>query len=376
MKTAADFMRPSSLHAIATCPGRPLMEAEFVNRYGEPESSPEASMGNKAHAYVADAINGWKLAQETGEAGACWDDAITNACAAATAGGMGPWDVWCIRSCLEFARGLIAKHGIEPDHVLVEHPLEMAGVGMKKSGTADLVLVIPFRLVIVTDWKYTYLDQGDASEHDQLQAYATAGAATFQVDDVLVYLYAPRAEKNKRATAAHFNAKSLAANATWTRAVIARSSALNPELCAAYDACLYCRALTRCAAAKEFFMNAQEALHVLGDPLDPDAWGQLAAAAKIAEKFGDDAKDLVKTHIMKGGVATGWCVGSGRTIRSCTNTTAALERLNVAGMATIAGDALTLSIAKLPDEAVQVIADLVHEKASAGSLKAVKGKAA
>ena len=123
-------------------------------------------------------------------------------------------------------------------------------------------------------------------------------------------------------------------------------------------------------------MNAQEALAMIGSPLDAGAWGELAAVAKIGEKFGSDAKDLVKDHIMKGGKATGWGLGSGRAIRTCTNTKEALRRLDLAGMRDLAVEAVKLSIASLPSEAVEVIVDLVHEHPSAPSLKAVKSKAA
>lgn len=369
MKTAADFIRPSSLHAIAACPGRPTMEAAVVNAYGEPESSAEASMGHKAHAYTAEGILNWREGQE-------WGDAIAKTCNEAAAAGLDHWTVWCIQACCEFARDLITTYGIERENVLVEHPLDMLDLGMDRPGTADLVLVVPFQRVIVCDWKYTYLDQGDASDHDQLQAYGNAGAATFNTKEVLVYLFQPRAEKPKRATGAKFDAEALAASAAWTRAVVARAKSTNPELAPSYDACLYCRALTRCAAAKEFIVNAQEALALIGQPSNPDAWGELAAAAKLAEKFGDDGKEQVKDHLLHGGAATGWGLGSGRAIRSCTHPADALRRLEEAGMGNLAREAMSLSVAKLPAEAVQVIADLVQEKPSAPSLKAIKGKAA
>jgi len=369
MKTAADLIRPSSLAAIAACAGRPAMEAAVVNTFGEPEDSAEASMGHKAHAWAAEGILHWREGQE-------WGDAIATACNEAAAAGLDKWTTWCIQVCLEFARDLITQHGIEREQVLVEHSLDMLGQGMERPGTADLVLVIPFKRVVVVDWKFTFLDQGDADEHDQLQAYGNAAAATFKTAEVLVYLFQPRAEKSKRATAARFDAAALAANAAWTRAVVARAKNPAAELTPGYHQCLYCRALTRCAAAKEWIMNVLESVAALGAPMDPDAWGELAAAAKIAEKMGKDAKEQVKEHLMKGGAATGWGLGSGRAIRSCTSPAEALRRLDAAGMGDLARESLGLSVASLPTEAVQIIADLVQEKPSAPSLKAIKSKAA
>lgn len=361
MKTAADFIRPSSLAAIAACPGRPTMEAAVVNAFGEPESSPVASMGSLAHEDVARRILAWK-------AGTPWEDVLREDPA------FDKWTSWCIKLCLEFARDLISKHEIEPDNVLVEHPLDMAGVGMDRPGTADLVLVVPFQRVIVCDWKFTFLDQGDASDHDQLQAYGVAGAASFSTSEVLVYLFCPRAPKDKRASAAKFDARSLKANAAWTRAVVAIASKPSPELVPSYNACLHCRALTRCAAAKEYIVQAHDALAMIGQPTDSNGWGDLASAAKIAEKFGDDAKDQVKDHLLKGGNATGWGLGSSRNIRSCTDTPEAMKRLEARGLGALALQSITLKIADLPDEALTIIADLVQEKPSCPSLKQVKTK--
>lgn len=362
MKTPADFIRPSSLAAIAACPGRPTMEAAIVNAFGEPESSPEASTGTIAHAEVAARIERWK-------AGEGWEAILGEV------DGVDKWTSWCIRGCLEFARDLISKHEIAPDNVLVEHPLDMAGVGMDKPGTADLVLVVPFQRVIVCDWKFSYLDQGDAADHDQLQAYGVAGAASFSTSEVLVYLFCPRAPKAKRASAARFDAHALKANAAWTRAVVAIASKPSPALSPSYNACLHCRALTRCAAAKEYIVQAHDALAMIGQPTDSNGWGDLASAAKIAEKFGDEAKDQVKDHLLKGGQATGWGLGSSRNIRSCTNTPEAMKRLEAQGMGALALQSITLKLGELPDEVVALIEDLVQEKPSSPSLKQIKSKA-
>jgi hypothetical protein len=371
MKTPADFIRPSSLHAASLCAGRPTMEAAYVNAYGEPDSSPEASMGTRAHDITAQALEWWRDSPQAPP----WPDVIAYARGLAAADHMDTWTTWCIQACIEFARDLIEKHGVAPANVLIEHPLDMAGVGMSKPGTADLVLVVPFERVIITDWKFTFLDQGEATDHDQLQAYGTAGAATFRAHDVLVYLFQPRAEKAHRASGARFDGAALKANTEWTRAVVARCLQPNPTLAASYDACLYCRALTRCAAATEFIMQTHDALELIGKPTDAAAWGQLAAAAKIAEHFADNGKSLVKEHLIAGGTADGWGLQDGRKMQKLTDTAAALHRLDNAGMGSIAREAITLSLSKLPDEAREVVADLVDETRASPSLKPIKVRA-
>lgn len=364
------FIRPSSLAAIAACPGRPLMEAAAEQVLGKQEDSPEASMGHRAHAFVADAIKSWTVAQESGEPDAQWGDCIAHACNRAAADGLDAWTVRSIQFCLEAARDLIAKHEIEPENVLVEHWLDMAGMGMK-GGTADMVLVVPFKLVLVADWKFTFMDQGDATEHDQLQAYAAAAALTFQTPEVIVALVAPRAERANRITLAKFDADTLRDNAAWTRAVVARAQAADPELCPSYGACLYCRALTTCPAAKDYIVNASEALAVLGKPSTPDDLGALADAAKLAEKFAENGKDIVKAELIAGKPATGWKLGAPRATRAVVDVPAALGELEAAGItpAQLAdAGALTIKVGELPDAAASVIAGRITEKLSSPSL--------
>jgi hypothetical protein len=368
------FIRPSSLGAIALCNGRPTMEAAVVEAEGEPTSSPVADLGTDLHARTQQAIEGWKLAQETGEHGATWGDTIALACNEATADGVDSWSVRCLQLALEFARDLIAKHDIHPDNVLTEHRLDMASLGFTKGGTADLVLVVPEKLVVVIDWKYGFLDQGDADDHDQTSAYAAAAAETFDCDKVLVYLCQPRAEKAHRYSGAEYPAETLRKNRAWTAAVIRLARGADPQLDPSYAACVHCRALTRCAAAKEYIVRAQEALALIGPPADPDAWGDLIGAAKLAEKWADQVKDQGKAYVSAGGVATGWKLGTPRALRSISAVALALQKLDAAGMMNFAMEAISMSPTKLPQEALAIIADHVAERLSDPPLVADKRK--
>ncbi len=366
------YIRPSNLAAIALCPARPTMESAVVEAEGEPASSEVADLGTDLHARSQRAIDSWKLCQETGERGALWGDAISLECSEATEAGIDSWSVFCLQKALEFVRDLIEKHDIHPDNVLTEHRLDMASLGFTQGGTADVVLVVPGKLVIVADFKYGFIDQGDADENDQTQAYAAAAAEMFQCDRVEVYLVQPRAEKPYRFTGATYDADTLRANRAWTAAVIRRARDPNPELEPGYSQCLYCKALLRCPSSKEFVMRAQEALELIGPPSDADAWGDLAGAAKLALKWGDDAKDRVKAHVVAGGSATGWKLGNPRAIRTITQVPAALQRLEQAGMGQAGAEALSMSLSKLPDEAADVIRDHITEKLSEPPLVADK----
>lgn len=306
VKTLEDYIRPSALTMISLCAAAPAMSAEVVNRFGEPEEAPaEANTGHVVHLHVAIAIELWKH-------GAKWGDAIAEACNRAQQAGLDSWSVRCVQLCAEFGRDLIAKHEVEVENVLVEHRLDMVGAGFRRGGTADLVLVLPFKRIVVVDWKAGFLDQGDADVHDQLAAYGAAAAVSFAAEQVIVYLYQPRAERDRRASAGDFDAKKLRATAAWSVAVTERARATDPELSPSYDACKHCRALHRCPAAKEWTMRVLEAFNVIGSAADPDGWGEAIGAAKIAEKAGGAALDTAKAHLQKGGEATGWCLQPGR----------------------------------------------------------------
>ncbi len=355
------FIRPSSLYAIAGCEARPLMEATAVALIGEPPAQTEANLGHDLHGLsqqVVDAVT---------KDGHDWGEAISYACNGATLNGIDSWSVWCLQFALEQVRDLIVKHGITPENVLTEHRLDMDALGFPQGGTADVVLVDPGRLVIVVDYKFGYVDQGDADAHDQLAAYAAAAAETFVADRVEAWLIQPRAEKEHRTSGAKFDAATLRANRAWTAAVIRLAQQPNPNLTAGYAQCQHCRALAVCPEARRKIMEAKEALAVMGAPIDADSAGELADAAKLAEKFADAGKTLVKSRLMEGGKATGWKLGTPRAIRTVADPGGAIVALEGAGytverLASL--EALTLKVGALPPDAAEAIAHHVTEKLS------------
>ena len=347
------------------------MEAAVVNAEGDQPDSPEASMGHQGHEIIGRSIECWRLSQEPGGLGKGWDDIIAQAADEATAAGMTSWDAWCVRFCLEFARDLIAQYDIEPDNVLVEHRMGMADLGMA-GGTGDLILVVPFKRVIVTDWKLGYVEAQEASENDQLQAYGVSAAEEFKTKEVLVYVVTPRAEKDYRVTAGKFDAKALEESSCWTRDVVARAQSPNPELAPEYSACVYCRAMRSCPAVKEHLVNAQEALAVLGAPSTSEAWGEAIGSAKLADKWGEAWREKGKAHLIAGGQAIGFKLGSGKTIESVANVPEVMRLLVEAGMGAEALEAASISAGKLTPAARAVVESHITTKISQPSLVADK----
>lgn len=372
--TYLEFIRPSNLKPISLCNARPLMEAAIVNLFGEPADSPEANVGKILHKGTQDIIEHWKLCQETGERGAEWGDAI--ALGVNAVGEQYPdlssYDLWCLEFAGRYARDLIVKHDVHPDNVLTEQKLDMLDVGIGRGGTADLVLVIPHKRAIVADWKFGHLESDSADENDQTATYGGAAAATFKVREIEVHLVQPRAEKYARASAAVFDAKALDAQNAWTRAVVALASGPNPQLAASYDACKHCRALTRCAEAKEKIVQAQQALELIGKPDDPDAWGELAGMAKLAAKFGETGVDEVKEHLTNGGEATGWKLQPSGSIKNCLNPRAVFERLEEKGHKEQVLGCIKIDVGKLSPAMADLVGEFIELKPKAPSLKPSK----
>lgn len=362
------FRRPSNIGRLDACNAQAFMAAWMLMEEGEPPSAPEADLGKTIHKHVefhAQAIAYGSTLEY------CLEWMQNNAPTRA----LDSWSQHCIRTTLEFYVALIQKYNIAPENILVEHQLDMAATGFNRKGTADLVLVVPFEFVVIVDLKAGFVDQGDTEDHDQLAVYAAAAAETFKAKKVIVWMYQPRAERERRATAAEFDADTLRATVGWSRAVLERSRDPHAQLTAAFNQCSTCPALRRCPKAKEYIMDAQEAISVMGNPTDAAAWGNAIGAAKLAEKWSDAWKEKGKEHLMAGGKADGFALGAARATRSVTDPGMALSMLENAGItpASLAlSDALTFKVAQLPPAAAEVIKDLITSKPSLPSLVADK----
>jgi hypothetical protein len=263
---------------------------------------------------------------------------------------------------LRFYGGLVEKYQIERDNILVECPLDMVTCGMTRNGTSDLVLIVTGKLVVICDLKAGFLDQGDADDHDQMASYAVAAAMDFQCEEVHVYLFQPRAEKEHRSSAARYDAKQLRDAAAWSHSVCALARNPNPPLTAGFLQCNTCPAMRRCEAAKEYIMQAQEAIEIMGEPLTPDTWGETIGAAKLAEKWADEWKKAGKAYMQEGGLATGFKLNDGRSMRACDTVAIAMRKLEAGGYGNELLTATTISIGKLSPEAIECIKENISTK--------------
>ncbi len=366
------YIRPSKLTQLSLCAGAGWMEQAVVERFGEPTSAPEAGLGTVMHGIMANIIQGWISGGE-------WGRQVAQNLAVAKVGGIDSWSIHCLTLACEFFMALVTKFEISPEGVMVEHKLDGQDLGLPNGGTADVVLVVPFEQVILVDWKFGFVEQDDADEHDQLASYAIMAGRTFMTEKVLVYVFQPRAEKH--ATAGQFDGEALKANEDWVRSVTAAAQDRDSELAAGYEQCRHCKALPFCPEAKEFIMRASEALakNPIG-PTSPDEWGDLASAAKLAEAFGDTGKEQVKGHLTAGGDATGWGLFPSGDIKSIENTKEAFSVASENELETEVLGAMKISVPQL-EKAIgparmEIFAHLVAVKAKAPSLKPSKTKKA
>lgn len=343
------FIRPSALEAIALCPGRPTMEAAVLATFGKPPDADDAALGTLVHALGAALLNNEPEPPECAE--------------------LNSWDRYCAKIYVDFVRELAVARGIDADNILVEHHLDGAGLGMVNGGTADCVLVDPFKRAIVIDLKSGMNDQGEAADHDQLAAYAIMAANSFKVDVVEVHIFQPRAEESLRHSSAKYTTEEMTANITWIRDVTAAAREDDTDVNASFTACEHCKALPHCAEAKGFIMRTKEALALMGNPRDPDAWGETIAAGKLGGSLDEAVKDIAKPYLEGGGTATGFILQPGAMMTKI-DTMQAYQLADEAGMVPQLMEHATIKAEAA--RTLPIIAPAVSKVAKSPSIKAQK----
>lgn len=295
-------IRPSFMPVMAACAAAPQLAHAVGEMFGEAPVAGAADIGSDIHAAVMLAL--MPLADGSSEVPAV-DSAL------AKFPNLSKWDAACVRRCVDFAVLVLCntmkRHQDKAVQVLLEHHLDGSALGIDRGGTADLIVLVPFVMAHVIDWKCGHIDQGQAADHDSLATYACMVASTFKVRDITVTLFQPRSEEASRGSSAGFDAEALRAQETWTRDVVAAVTADNPEANAGLHCCK-CPALVRCPTAQEFIMRVRESLEIIGDPQDPEAWGTLCDAAKVSEKFAADGIALAKGRLKAGGAIDRWAL--------------------------------------------------------------------
>lgn len=372
-------IRPSSLKRASLCPGSERL-CEKARSVLVPTMRAMTETGTDAHEIVAVGLR--YATQENGEPRpailplADVNEYLTKAIAMRWPKLSG-WDRWAVAKCLMFAYEKIEEHGITPENILIEHRMDGAEFGMEKGGTADLVLVVPFKLLIVIDWKFGIIEQDPAETNDQLSGYAIMGARTFTADAVQVFIIQPKLERDRRETGARYDAATLKQTEAWVRAVCANAQAEDAPLVAGYEQCHYCDALLICQVAREFIMIAIEAVRIFGLPQDPHGWSELIGAVKLAERFVEEGKAAAKDHLEKGGRANNWKLRPGGSVSSIKQTLTAYRIARERGMEATFIAACSVKLGELkdalgPDTTNALFGALIETKDKGPSLVACK----
>lgn len=372
-------IRPSSLKRCSLCPGSERL-CESARAVLAPVERAMTETGTDCHEIVAIGLR--YATQETGEPRPAIlplsdvNDYLTKAIDMRWPTLSG-WDRWAILRCLIFAYEKIEEHGVTPENILIEHRLDGAEFGMEKGGTADLVLVIPFNLVIVIDWKFGVIEQDPAETNDQLAGYSIMAARTFTAQAVQVFIIQPKLERDRRETGARYDAATLKTTEAWVRAVCANAQAEDALLVAGYEQCHYCDALLLCQVAREFIMRAIEALTLFGLPADPAGWSDLIGAVKLAERFAEEGKAAAKDYLEKGGRASGWKLRPGGSVSSIKQTLTAYRIARERGMEATFIAACSVKLGELkaalgPDTTDALFGALIETKDKGPSLVSCK----
>ena len=284
-------VRPSKLKQASLCPGSLQFESlleENGNIIIEDEEI--AAKGTLMHQCIAAMIHGYvvddgKVNWSFEQLSHMWQTENQE---------LNGYDCWCIFSSYLWLMDVIKEYDIEPVNILIEQHMDGADLGMARGGTADVILVIPFKQLIIIDWKFGYLQQDEADISDQLAGYAVMGGRTFKTDDVVVMIYQARMEEPL--SSAWYDADLLKQSEQWVRETCAAAQAEDAELHYNYKACYYCDALGRCPEARTTIMNIMDAYNTVANESELDVV-EAYKAMKIAVRAETKLKSYIKPQL-------------------------------------------------------------------------------
>jgi hypothetical protein len=206
------------------------------------------------------------------------------------------WDREVVRRCVAYVVKIVDIHKPNSDGIIVEKKLSGTFIGIPRGGTAD-VIIIANDIVVVIDHKCGFLDQGEASEHEQMAAYAVMAFDTWKPRLVEVHLAQGRLSPRKRFSAAVYNADAIERARRFAIGIVKAALLPDAEISPTIKACRYCKALVVCRAARERIMKANEELSLFGPPETPEDRVRLAETAQIAQRLAASVKDLQKEWV-------------------------------------------------------------------------------
>lgn len=291
------WIRPSSLPGDEICPGRPTMQARAVQICPDIAyiTHHQAEQGTLGHAVVAQTLS----LMYHGPDGSM-DQATALGKMRFALDGLEEWTADATRRCVAYAVALVDREVSAGYRVQINVEMHLAGKGIDiaRGGTADVLIVScdnngVIRRVVIQDHKLGWLDQGHASEHLQLAAYAVMAFDKYlPSDDIEIHLAQGR---RRDFTAATFDHQAIEATRQRVKNVVAAASNNDSVIVPSIESCRYCKALCLCRAAREHIMQASEEMALFG--VGPEDRVKLSEAASMARRFAEEAGLLAKEWV-------------------------------------------------------------------------------
>lgn len=359
-----NFIRPSAIAQLSICNGAATMQAAVKlasGRLDDDDDDHAAAIGRDLHHRAANALQMWQDGAEI-------EDAISFAKTKAKAGGVDSWSVFCLNFALVTASSIIDRYQIKRENCYIEKKLDMTSLGLLNGGTADLVFVADGNQVIIVDYKFGWIDQGEAIDHEQIACYAAAAARAYDCKKAIAYIIQPRAESDHRVPApALFEKEDITATEIWTKSIATKARRESAELTPNYWACINCKAIGKCRAAKEWIMNAKQALDWIGWPTTPEDAAEALGAAKTAEKMAKAVITEAKEKMAQGANIPGWSLRPGRTTQTIEDQGNAIFALDDSGLDLVElahSGAVFVKPSKLDEKGKEVVKDYIIKKTS------------
>lgn len=271
-----DINGPSQLKKREECPGSADAEKDIVR-----QDNKDSSRGNTGHTWIA--------ATMRGKTPPALPEDLIEPCTIALDAAMAVQSV---------ASGIGVKIPEGKPIVLVEHKVDLSGLGIKQGGTIDYALVWPGVLAIFLDWKFGVLWTDNPKWNRQIQAYAWGLANDFGCEEVWGGICQPELQPDLRLRLDRFTAEDLARRGTEIKRIVSWTKVADaprrPGEC-----CTFCGAKDACAARQAYgaqlsLITQPSQVFFSASPEDRKAlWEKIGIAIKTLEKAKEQITQLM-----------------------------------------------------------------------------------
>jgi len=234
--------------------------------------------------------------------------------------------------CRETEAGLVKALGLAGAQPMREMRLWAKDAEGNKiySGAADVVYTTSKGEVLVIDYKFGRVGVGSPAENLQLAALAllVADNAAAAVSVIYTCILQPYVSRAKPAVARYLPADLVRTRAALGK-ILLETQAEGAMLRPSEAACKYCKAFSACpAAARSVEIAVSTNLVTSWAGLSSSRKAEIYQLSKLASKYAEKVKDLIKSDFKQGLSVDGLTLNSGKTQFEITNPSVAYDVLN------------------------------------------------